>query len=159
MKPLKHYMDTFVPLKEFSKKDWPMHQLREQWVATLRNLDSNNVIWKALWFSRKSTINCCGDILWVPLLRIWGVVSYTTLLVLRQYGSEQFIPATHGLNHVEFDYGGPSYVNQLIELSKMWKEPRQMNLEKHVCDIAPGHVACRSNQIKDLVLPPVDNMV
>ena len=39
-KPLKHYIESFVPLKEFSKKDWSMHQLREQWVAVLRNLDS-----------------------------------------------------------------------------------------------------------------------
>ena len=42
-KPLKHYMDTFVPLKEFSKKDWPMHQLREQWVVILQNLDLDSV--------------------------------------------------------------------------------------------------------------------
>ena len=38
-------MDTFVRLDEFAKKDWAMHQLREQWVT-----------WKAPWFNRKSTL-------------------------------------------------------------------------------------------------------
>ena len=79
--------------------------------------------------------------------------------MLRQYGSKQFILATHKLNHLEFDYGGPSYVNQLIELSRIWKEPRKMDLGKHVCDIASGYFVWRSNQIKDLVLPPDDDMV
>ncbi|MFQ6664691.1 hypothetical protein Gotur_031721 [Gossypium turneri] len=36
----------------------------------------------------------CGDFDWVPLLGIWGAVGYTPLLVLRQYRSRQFIPAT-----------------------------------------------------------------
>ena len=81
------------------------------------------------------------------------------LLVLRQYGFEQFIPATHGLNHGEFDYEGLGYVNQLIELSKIWKEPRRMELGKYVCDVAPSYSIWRSNRIKDLVLPLVDDMV
>ncbi|MFQ6667505.1 hypothetical protein Gotur_033501 [Gossypium turneri] len=34
----------------------------------------------------------CGDIDWVPLLRIWGAVGYTPLLILRKYRSKQFIP-------------------------------------------------------------------
>ena len=59
--------------------------------------------------------------------------------MLRQYGSKQFILATNGLNQVEFDYGGSGYINQLIELLKVQKEPRRMDLGKHVCDIAPGY--------------------
>ncbi|MBA0731674.1 hypothetical protein Golax_022711 [Gossypium laxum] len=39
----------------------------------------------------------CGEFDWVPLLRIWGVVGYAPLLVLRQYRSRQFIPVTQGL--------------------------------------------------------------
>ena len=69
-KPLKHFIDTFVPINEFMKKDWPMHQMREQWVAVLRNLDSDNVTWKALWFSRKFVLYECGDKLWVLLLEL-----------------------------------------------------------------------------------------
>ena len=103
MKPLKYYMDTFVPLNEFTKKEWPIHQLMVQWVATLRNLSSDNKTWKAPWFSRKLALYGCGDKLWVPLIRLWGVFSYAPLLVLRQYGSEQFIPAIYGLNILEFE--------------------------------------------------------
>ena len=99
-------MDTFVPLEEFAKKAWLIHQLREKWVAALWNLDSDSVTWKSPWFSKKSALYGCGDNLWVPLIRLWGVVSYTPLLVLRQYGSEQLIPIMHGLNNLEFEYGG-----------------------------------------------------
>ena len=74
-------------------------------------MDLDNVTWKALWFKRNSALHDRGDKLWVPLLELWDVVSYTPLLVLRQFGSKQFILATYGLNHVEFDYGGPGYVN------------------------------------------------
>ena len=42
---------------------------------------------------------------------------------------------------MEFEYGGLVYVNQLIELLKIWKEPRRMDLGKHVCDVAPGYPA------------------
>ena len=88
-----------------------MHQTREQWVAALRNLDSDSITWKAPWTSRKSVLYGCGDKLWVPLLGLWGIISYTPLLVLRKFGSEQFILAIHGLNHMEFDYRGLGYVN------------------------------------------------
>ena len=115
--------------------------------------------WKASWFNRKSTLYGCGDKLWVPLIDLWGVVSYTPLLVLIKYGSEQFIPATHRLNHLKFDYGGSSYVNQLIELPKMWKEPRRMDLGKHVYDVAPSCLGWRLNRVKNLVLSIIDEMV
>ena len=78
-------MDMFVPINEFSKKDWLMHQTRKQWITALRNLDSDSITWKAPWSK---------------------------------------LCEPYGLNHMEFDYGGPSYVNQLIELSRVWKEPQ-----------------------------------
>ena len=46
-KSLNHFKDIFVPISEILKKDWSMHQTREQWVATLKNLDSNSITWKA----------------------------------------------------------------------------------------------------------------
>ena len=82
-----------------------MHQLKEQWVAVLRTLDFDKVTWKDPWFSRKLALYGWGDKLWVPLIGLWSLISYTPLLVLRQYRSKQFIPTTHGLNQVEFGYG------------------------------------------------------
>ena len=61
--------------------------------------------------------------MWVPLLDSWGVVSYAPLLVYRQYASEQFILATHGLNQLEFAYEDPGYAAQLVKLSTLWSEP------------------------------------
>ena len=60
---------------------------------------------------------------------------------------------------MEFNYGGLGYINQLIELSKVWKEPRRMDLGKHVCDIALSYSTWRSNWVKDMVLPPINDMV
>ena len=97
--------------------------------------------WKDPWFSRKLAFYGCRDKLRVRLIILWGVISYTSLLVLKQYRFEHFILATHGLNHMDFDYRGSGYANQLIELSKIWKEPRQMDIGKHVFDIAPGYLA------------------
>ena len=76
-----------------------------------RSLDLDSVTWKATWMSRKSIFYECEDKLWIPLLELWGVVSYTSLLVLRQFGSKQFILDTYGLNQMEFSYRGSGYVN------------------------------------------------
>ena len=66
----------------------------------------------------------CGDKMWVPLLGLWGVVSYAPLLVCRQYESEQFILATHGFNQLKFAYGDLGYAAQLTKLSTLWSEPQ-----------------------------------
>ena len=51
----------------------------------------------------------CRNKMWIPLLGLWGVVSYAPILVCRQYAAEQFIPATHGLDQLEFAYRDPGY--------------------------------------------------
>ena len=70
----------------------------------------------------------CKDKMWVPLLCLWGVVSYAPLLMCRQYASEQFIPATYGLNQLEFGYRDPRYAVQLAKLSTLWNETQQVDL-------------------------------
>ncbi|MBA0671588.1 hypothetical protein Goklo_024057 [Gossypium klotzschianum] len=47
----------------------------------------------------------CGDFDWVPLL------------VLRQYRSRQFVPATLGLTQCEFSYKGDNYKKKVREIS------------------------------------------
>ncbi|XVE92534.1 hypothetical protein REPUB_Repub01dG0105800 [Reevesia pubescens] len=46
-----------------------------------------NVTLKAPWMHVSSFVYKCGENLWVPLIGLWGAVSYAPLLVYRQFGS------------------------------------------------------------------------
>ncbi|KAG8471407.1 hypothetical protein CXB51_036399 [Gossypium anomalum] len=59
-----------------------------------KNLQAENVEWRAPWFIPSEILYKCGNFDWVLLAGIWGASGYTPLLVLRQYRSRQFIPAT-----------------------------------------------------------------
>ncbi|MFQ6622913.1 hypothetical protein Gotur_003047, partial [Gossypium turneri] len=48
------------------------------------------------------------------------------LLVLRQYRSRQFIPATQGLAECEFSYRGNNYKGKIREMSNAWKQTHRM---------------------------------
>ena len=74
--------------------------------------------------------------MWIPLLGLWGVVSYAPLLVCLQYASKQFIPTTHGLDQLEFIYGDLGYAAQLAKLSTLWSEPQWVDLARHGNNIA-----------------------
>ncbi|MBA0670014.1 hypothetical protein Goklo_029768, partial [Gossypium klotzschianum] len=58
-------------------------------MVIFQSLQEVDIKWRALWLL-SDEILWCGDFDWVPLLRIWGAVSYAPLLVLRQYRSRQF---------------------------------------------------------------------
>ena len=88
-------------------------------MAVFLSLDPAHITWKAPWMTLRYMLFDCGNKMWVPLLGLWGVVSYAPILVCRQYAAEQFIPVTHGLNQLEFAYGDPGYAVQLAELSKL----------------------------------------
>ena len=156
---LRFCMNTMVPVEEFCRKEWPKNQTREQWVAALRDLDPTHVTWKAPWMNQDCMLYGCGDKMWVPLLGLWGVVSYAPLLVCRQYASEQFIPATQGLNQLEFAYGDAGYATQLVKLSALWSEPQRTNLARHGHNVAPGYLEWNSNRAKDVMLPARDDSV
>ncbi|MBA0838960.1 hypothetical protein Goarm_004737, partial [Gossypium armourianum] len=47
---------------------------------------------------RSTILIGCGGHLWVPLIGIWRVISYSSLMVLSQYGYDQCVPTTTGLN-------------------------------------------------------------
>ncbi|MFQ6661215.1 hypothetical protein Gotur_029440 [Gossypium turneri] len=46
-----------------------------------------------------------------------GAIGYAPLLVLRQYRSRQFIPATQGIADCEFSYKDDGYRNKIQEMS------------------------------------------
>ncbi|MFQ6657284.1 hypothetical protein Gotur_027026 [Gossypium turneri] len=98
----------------------------EKWMAILQNLQENDVEWRALWLFPDEILYQCGDFDWVPLLGIWGAIVYTPLLVLRQYKSRQFIPATQGLAECEFSYRGDDYKKNIREISNAWNQTRRI---------------------------------
>ncbi|KAH1047041.1 hypothetical protein J1N35_037825 [Gossypium stocksii] len=91
------FLKNYSPLKEIVAAPRRVNVLEENWIALLRNIQEDDVEWKAPWLVLDEILFRCGNFDWVPLLGIWGVVGYAPLLVLRQYRSRQFIPATHGL--------------------------------------------------------------
>ena len=126
-------------------------------MITLQNLESTDITWKAPWMPRDSMLYGSGDNLWVPLLRVWGAISYAPLLVRRQYLSTQFIHATHGLTSLEFDYGTPRYVGRIVELAKIWKDPHRVDPGKSSDYVTYGYITWRANRVKDAVYLPIDN--
>ena len=60
----------------------------------------------------------CEDKPWVQLPRLWGAVSYAPLMVVRQLGERQFIPATTGLAQLEFSYDDPMASKEIDRIVK-----------------------------------------
>ena len=87
-----------------------------------------------------------GDKLWVPLLGVWGAISYAPLLV-------------HGLNLLEFDYGTAGYVGRIVELAKVWKKPHRADPGKSSDRVTHGYMIWRENRVKDAVHLLVDDSV
>ena len=148
-----------VSVREFCQKEWSKDQTRDQWVAALQDLDPSHVTWKAPWMNQGCVLYGCGDKIWVPLLGLWGIVSYAPLLVCWQYASKQFILATHGLNQLEFAYEDPRYAAQLAKLSTHWSEPQRANLTRHGRNIASGYLEWNSNRTKCMALLVRDDSV
>ena len=63
----------------------------------------------------------CGDKTWIQLPGLWGVVSYAPLMVVRQLGGRQFIPATAGLTQLEFSYDNLMASKEIDRIVKFWK--------------------------------------
>ncbi|MBA0609015.1 hypothetical protein Godav_021149 [Gossypium davidsonii] len=88
------FSENYSPLKEIVVSSRRDGILEEKWMAILQNLREEDIEWRVPWLLLDEVLYRCGNFDWVPLLRIWGSVEYAPLLVLRQYRSRQFIPAT-----------------------------------------------------------------
>ncbi|KAG8485298.1 hypothetical protein CXB51_021825 [Gossypium anomalum] len=91
-----------------------------------KNLQAENVEWRAPWLIPGEILYRCGNFDWVPLAGIWGASGYTPLPVLRQYRSRQFIPATQGLAQCKFSYKDDGYKKKVREISDAWNQTRRM---------------------------------
>ncbi|MBA0576240.1 hypothetical protein Golob_000088 [Gossypium lobatum] len=74
------HLALFTPIEEFLESEWPPNQSIKEWSMVL--------------------IKCDGH-LWVPLIGIWGAISYSSLMVLSKYRYDQCVPTIAGLNKVE----------------------------------------------------------
>ncbi|MBA0749950.1 hypothetical protein Gogos_003822 [Gossypium gossypioides] len=83
-------------------------------------------------------------ILQVPLLGIWGAIGYAHLLVLRQYRSRKFIPATPELAQFEFEYKGDNYKKKFLE-----EEKTQLELDVDVQKLEAEKMRKGKNKAKE----------
>ncbi|MFQ6658149.1 hypothetical protein Gotur_027540 [Gossypium turneri] len=120
------FSKNYSPLKEIVATPRRDDISEENWIALLQNRQEEDVEWKAPWLIPDRILYCCWSFDWVPLLGIWGATGYAPLLVLKQYGSRQFVPATHGLAQSEFSYQGDNYKKRVKEISNAWSQTCQM---------------------------------
>ncbi|MFQ6662853.1 hypothetical protein Gotur_030567 [Gossypium turneri] len=121
----------------------------ENWIAILQNLQEDDVEWRAPWLIPDGILYRCGSFDWVPLLGIWGAVGYAPLLVLRQYNSRQFVPATYGLAQCEFSYQGDNYKKKVKEISQAWNQVHRMKRLAVGSMTTPGYGEWQSKRIND----------
>ncbi|MBA0667640.1 hypothetical protein Goklo_000698 [Gossypium klotzschianum] len=93
-----------------------------------RNLQEEDIEWRAPWMIPSEIMYRCRDFDWVPLLGIWGVVRYASLLILKQYRSRQFVPATQGLAQCKFSFKGYNYKKKVREISNAWNQTRRIKI-------------------------------
>ncbi|MBA0786037.1 hypothetical protein Gotri_027854 [Gossypium trilobum] len=120
------FFENYSPLKEIVATPKRDDIAEEKWMVILQNLQEEDVEWRAPWLLRDEILYRCGNFDWVPLLEIWGAVGYAPLLVLRQYRSRKFIPATQGIADCEFSYRDDGYREKIQEISSVWKQTRRM---------------------------------
>ena len=99
---IKSYFLGAVPITEFCQNAWPTSRTEEWWVSSFQI--PSQLQWMAPWMSRPPLLYRYENLPWVPFFGSWGMISYAPLLVLRQFGAKQFVPATNGLVSSEITY-------------------------------------------------------
>jgi len=108
-------------LEQASKVRWEK-KTKKEWIEMLKELTGEKVVWKPIWMPRAKIRFQTARDPWMPLMGLWGVISYLPLLARRQYGSEQFIPVTNGLNIVELDYQEVDDIKKWLDYFAIWKK-------------------------------------
>ncbi|MFQ6656697.1 hypothetical protein Gotur_026690, partial [Gossypium turneri] len=79
------FSESYSPLKEIVATSRRDDISKEKWMAIFQSLQEEDIEWRAPWLLPDEILYKYGDFDWVPVLGIWGAVSYAPLLVLRQY--------------------------------------------------------------------------
>ncbi|KAG8488202.1 hypothetical protein CXB51_018399 [Gossypium anomalum] len=153
-----------VSYRVFSRDYSPLRKLvatsrrddisEEKWITILQNLQAENVEWRASWFLPSDILYRCGNFDWVPLAGIWGASGYAPLLVLRQYRSRQFIPATQGLAQCEFSYKDDGYKKKVREISDAWNQTRRVKGFTAGLMTTPEYEWWRGKRVNDNIPKP-----
>ncbi|KAK5810949.1 hypothetical protein PVK06_026266 [Gossypium arboreum] len=148
------FFEEYSPLKDITASIRKVDVPEKNWIALLQNLQSKDVEWRALWMIPSEVLYRCGSFDWAPLLGIWGAIGYAPLLVLRQHGLRQFIPATYGLVQSEFMYRGDDYKRKVSEISSAWN--KTCRLKGLVISLATTseYVEWRGRRINDNIPKP-----
>ena len=97
---------------------------------------------------------CCGDKFWVPLLGLWGAISYAPLMVTRQFAGKQFVPVTGKLEQLELSYEtmGAKEIDQMV---KYWKQTLRVNMGLIAKKVTAKYAIWKVRRSRNLVIPPV----
>ncbi|KAK5771823.1 uncharacterized protein LOC108462643 [Gossypium arboreum] len=148
------FFEDYSLLKDIVTSIRRFDVLEENWIALLQNLQSKDVEWRAPWMIPGEVLYRCGSFNWVPLLGIWGAIGYAPLLVLRQFGLRQFVPATHGLTQSEFAYRGADYKKRVGEISSAWNKTCRLKGVAIGPATTPEYVEWRGRRINDNIPEP-----
>ncbi|KAG8475499.1 hypothetical protein CXB51_032312 [Gossypium anomalum] len=148
------FFEDYSPLKDIVASTRKVDVPEENWIALLQNLQSKDVEWRAPWMIPCEILYRCGSFDWVPLLGIWGAIGYAFLLVLRQFGLRQFIPATHGLAQSEFAYRGADYKKRVGEISSAWNKMYRLKGVAISPATTSEYVEWRGKRINDNIPEP-----
>ncbi|KAG8493342.1 hypothetical protein CXB51_010670 [Gossypium anomalum] len=148
------FFEDYSPLKDIVASTKRVDVPEENWIALLQNLQSKDVEWRAPWMIPGEILYRCGNFDWVPLLGIWGAIGYAPLLVLRQFGLRQFVPATHGLTQSEFAYRGADYKKRVGEISSTWNKTCRLKGVVISPATTPEYVEWRGRRINDNISEP-----
>lgn len=97
-----YFPENRIPIKDFFSSQWPGPYIQQPGV------DGNPQPYGRSESCVESTLDGsmrCDIQMWqnlkVPLLGLWGAISYAPAMVRRQIGSKQFIPMTHELDRFD----------------------------------------------------------
>ena len=125
------FTKTYFPytwlIKEFCESEWSGPETKEGWIIFLQTASDMEIIWFAPWMPYVLLLYRCGDRPWVQLPGLWGAISHAPLMVVRQLGGRQFIPAIGGLTQLKFSYDDPMASKEIDRIVKSWKQTFRVN--------------------------------
>ncbi|KAL4284708.1 hypothetical protein GQ457_16G014050 [Hibiscus cannabinus] len=118
----------------------------------LNPVHDDDLVWRAPWLQARNVLYRCGEHSWVPLVGLWGHLAYAPLLVLRQYGSTQFVPAKKGLKDFYVNYETyKGYKVAVYNASVAWNHIRRVRIFSAPYLMTPEYEVWRFHRLNDKV--------